>query len=164
MIIKKLIGGYRMVVPSPVPKKIIQMAQIKKLLKDGKIVIACGGGGMAISYSKKKMKYINAVIDKDRASALLAKEIHADRFFILTNVDGVYLNYKKRGQKLISEITAARLKEYLKKGYFEEGSMKPKVESCIDFTESTSKPSAIGSISNPSDVFSLKKSTLISFL
>jgi carbamate kinase len=159
--VKKLIGGYRRVVASPVPKKIVQMEEIKKFLKAGKIVIACGGGGMPVTEEKGKLKYVDAVIDKDRASALLAREIDADRFFILTNVDGVYLNYKKKGQKMIKKVTVSRLKEYLKDGQFEEGSMKPKVESCIDFVESTVKPAVIGNLDKPKNVFSMRKLTLI---
>lgn len=161
LVMKKLIGGYRRVVPSPIPKKIIQMEMIKKLLKQGKIVIACGGGGMPVSYTKGKQEYVDAVIDKDRASALLAKEINADKFFILTNVDGVYLNYKKKNQKFLKKVSAKKLKQYLKDGQFEEGSMKPKVESCIDVVESTKRSAGIGSMSNPNHVFSLKKLTVI---
>jgi carbamate kinase len=161
-VIKKMTGGYRRVVPSPVPKRIVQMDLIQRLLEDDRIVIACGGGGIPVTASRSgKLKYVNVVIDKDRASALLAKEIGASKFFILTNVDGVYLNYKKKGQELIGEITTGRLREHLKKGQFEEGSMKPKVESCIDFVESTRKIAVIGNISNPKGVISLRQSTMI---
>ena len=161
LVIKKLIGGYRRVVPSPTPKRIAQIDIIQRLLKEGRIVIACGGGGMAVSHNAGKLEYVDAVIDKDRASALLAKEIGADKLFILTNVDGAYLNYRKKGEELIRKITAAELKKYLKKGQFEEGSMKPKVESCIDFVESTKKSAGIGNLGNPREVLLLKKLTLI---
>ena len=159
--VKKLIGGYRRVVPSPTPKRIVQIRQIGDLLKENRIVIACGGGGMPVSDSSGKLKYLEAVIDKDKASSLLAIGLKADRFFILTNVDGAYLNYKKRGEKLISKASARQVREYLKEGQFEEGSMKPKVESCADFAESTHKSAGIGNLGNPRGVLSLRKLTLI---
>lgn len=159
--IKKLIGGYRRVVPSPMPKRIVQIRQIKNLLKENRIVIACGGGGMPVSDSSGKLKYLEAVIDKDRASSLLAIGLMADKFFILTNVDGAYLNYKKPGEKFLSKASAKQARKYLKEGQFEEGSMKPKVESCADFVELTHKSAGIGELSNPKAVISLKKLTLI---
>lgn len=159
--VKKLINGYRRVVPSPTPKEIVQKDVIERLLKDKRIVISCGGGGIPVTSSYGRLEYVDAVIDKDRASALLAKEIGADKFFILTNVDGVYLNFKKRNQEFVKRIKSKKLNDYLKSGQFEEGSMKPKIESCIDFAESTKRSAGIGNMANPNDVLSLKKLTII---
>ncbi len=159
--VKKFNGGYRRVVPSPYPIAILQNDVIDMLTKRRKIAIACGGGGIPIMIMSGRMEYADAVIDKDRSSALLAKELKASRFFILTNVDGAYNNFGKSNQKLIERITADDLAELIKKGGFEEGSMKPKLESCIDFVKSCKRSAGIGNMSNPDYVFSLKHLTLV---
>ena len=158
---KKLIKGYRRVVPSPRPKEIVQKPMILELIRSGHIAIACGGGGIPVIRSKNGLSFADAVIDKDKASALLAKEIKADRFIILTNVDGIYLNFKKRDQKFIGRTTARNLKEYLRLGYFESGSMEPKVSACIDFVDATHNSAGIGNINKPWQAISMKKLTVI---
>ncbi len=158
---KKLINGYRRVVPSPEPREIGQKGVILDLLKSRHIVIACGGGGVPVIKTSGGLKFVEAVIDKDRASALLAEEIHADRFIILTNVDGIYLNFKKKNQKFVSRIDARKLKEYAGLGYFESGSMEPKATACIDFVESTRNAAGIGNINKPEQAISMKRLTLI---
>ncbi len=159
--IRKLIGGYRRVVPSPEPLEIMQMDAIKYLLGRHRIVIACGGGGIPVARSGKGLKYTDAVIDKDSASSILASAIRADMLFILTNVDGAYMNYTKRNRELISKSTAKALKASMTQGHFEAGSMMPKVKACIDFAESTGKCAGIGSLSHPRDVLSMKRLTLV---
>lgn len=160
-VMHKLIHGYRRVVPSPMPKEIIQAGLIKKLLQDKRIVIACGGGGIPMRTVSGRLEYADAVIDKDRSSALLAKEINADRFLILTDVDGVYLDFGGKSQRLLRKTSSAELRNYLDAGYFEEGSMKPKVESCIYFVVSTRRNAGIGNISRPEGAISMKRLTVI---
>ncbi|MHB1830322.1 MAG: amino acid kinase family protein [Candidatus Micrarchaeaceae archaeon] len=160
-VMHKLIHGYRRVVPSPNPKEIIQAGLIEKLLKDKRIVIACGGGGISMRPVSGGLEYADAVIDKDLTSALLAKEIKADRFLILTDVDGVYLDFNGKSQRLLRKTSATELKKYIKAGYFEEGSMKPKVESCIYFADSTKRNAGIGNISRPEDAIAMRNITII---
>ena len=125
--------GYRRVVASPVPKKIIEADTVKKLVNSGTIVIAAGGGGIPVVKKNGKLIGIDAVIDKDGASALLAKDIRADMLIMLTGVDKVALNYGKTNEKRLSNITVKEAKLYLKEGHFPSGSMGPKIESAIYF-------------------------------
>jgi carbamate kinase len=128
--------GWRRVVPSPEPKEILNKKVIKDLTKRGNIVIAAGGGGVPVYRDKNKnLKGIEAVIDKDLASALLAREIGAEAFFILTDVPKVYINFKKAGQKELEKITVSEAEAYYKNGEFAEGSMGPKILAAIDFVK-----------------------------
>lgn len=124
--------GYRRVVSSPLPVKIIQRPMIHDLARDGHIVIALGGGGIPI-WKKEDSDYegIEAVIDKDIASAILAREMKADIFLILTTVPKVYLNYGKPDQKPLDKISLSEAKKYLEANHFGSGSMAPKIESAI---------------------------------
>lgn len=131
--------GYRRVVPSPKPLDIVEKEIIKMLLKNDVIVIAAGGGGIPVVKEDGILKGVEAVIDKDRASALLAIEIGADLFVILTGVEKVALNYGKPNQKDLDELTIDEAKKYLKEGQFPSGSMGPKIESAIDFVKATNK-------------------------
>lgn len=158
---RKLIGGYRRVVASPKPLEILEIDVIRDMLDDGKIAIACGGGGIAVAKQRGRLRYMDAVIDKDRASALLAKDLDADVLAILTNVDGAYLDFGKRRQKLIRSIDVKGLEMLLKKGAFEEGSMKPKVEACIDFVKSTGKEACIANISSPEEILLRRRLTVV---
>lgn len=126
--------GWRRVVPSPYPKKIIEAEIIKKILRQDVVVIAAGGGGIPVYRSGKRLVGIDAVIDKDLASSCLARSIGADLLIILTDVDNVYLSYRKRGQKAIRKMTAHQAKKYM--AHFAEGSMKPKVRAAVEFVES----------------------------
>lgn len=135
--------GYRRVVPSPKPLDIVEKEIIKMLLKNDVIVIAAGGGGIPVVKEDGILKGVEAVIDKDRASALLAIEIGADLFVILTGVEKVALNYGKPNQKDLDELTIDEAKKYLKEGQFPSGSMGPKIESAIDFVKATSKACVI---------------------
>lgn len=129
-------GGYRRVVPSPRPKKIIESNIVRKMLDAGIIVIAAGGGGVPVAEDGEGMlRGIDAVVDKDLATALLAKEIGAERFIDLTGVDMVYLDFGKPGQKGLPSLTAKEARRYLEAGEFAPGSMGPKMEAAVEFLE-----------------------------
>lgn len=125
--------GWRQVVPSPKPKKIIEIEGIKNLVKKGVIVIACGGGGIPVVLKKRKLTGVEAVIDKDYASQKLATALKAETLILLTDIDYVYLNYDKKNQRPLKKITVKEATKYLKQGHFWEGSMKPKIEASIEF-------------------------------
>ena len=127
--------GYRRVVPSPLPKKIVEIGAVKKMMEDGMVVISVGGGGIPVVRKGDHYEGIDAVIDKDRSSAQLAADLDADALVILTAVDRVAINFNKPDQKDLSHLTAAEAKEYMKKGEFARGSMLPKVEACLAFIE-----------------------------
>lgn len=126
--------GYRRVVPSPEPMEVFEQHIIRKLVDDGMIVIACGGGGIpVIEYEGHRVEGSEAVIDKDRASALLAAELGVDLFVISTDARQVYLDFKKPTQRGLDRVTAAELQQYYNDGQFPPGSMGPKVESALRF-------------------------------
>ena len=137
--------GYRRVVPSPIPIDIIEKRVIEQLVDNDNIVIAVGGGGIPVIKEDriKLLEGVEAVIDKDRSAALLAKEIGADILLILTAVDKVYINYNKENQQGISELTIEEAKKYIEEGQFAKGSMLPKVEACIDFVSKSKDKIAI---------------------
>ncbi len=137
-------GGWRKVVASPKPLVISNKKSIEQLARAGHIVIAVGGGGIPAFYVEpNKLQGIDAVIDKDLASALLAKQINADRLFILTDVAKVALNFNTPQEKSIDKMNIAQAKQYLKEGQFAEGSMAPKIRAAIDFVENTGKDAII---------------------
>ena len=136
--------GWRRVVASPEPKDVLNKKIIKDLVKKGNIVIATGGGGVPVYRDEKKHLHgIEAVIDKDLASALLAYEIKADDFFILTDVAKVYLNYNKPGQIALDKITVEQAEQYLREGHFSAGSMGPKIRAAIHFIKNGGKETII---------------------
>lgn len=136
-------GMYRRIVPSPNPQRIIELNTIRRLVEDGELVICCGGGGVPVVQDKDGLfRGAAAVIDKDRTSALLARELNAQSLIILTAVDRVCLNYGKPNQKALDRITVDEAKGYLKAGHFAEGSMRPKIEAAIDFVEGSTDPDA----------------------
>ena len=154
--------GYRRVVPSPMPRKICELRTIKALIENHNIVITCGGGGIPVIYTEKGYKGVDAVIDKDRTSALLASKIDADILLILTNIKQVKINYGKINEKGLSTITIEEAKEYMKNNEFKEGSMLPKVEACIYFLLHTKKTKAIiTSLANAKDAINGKGGTTI---
>ena len=126
---------------------------IKDLLAKGNIVIASGGGGIPVhKHTNGYLEAIEAVIDKDLAAALLARQIGADAFFILTDVSNVYLNFNKPNQKKLEVITVGEAKKYYEDGEFAAGSMGPKILAAIDFVENGGKETIItdaGQLSNP---------------
>ncbi|HJZ40505.1 MAG TPA: carbamate kinase [Bacteroidales bacterium] len=129
-------GGFRRVVASPEPVDILNSSIIRDLVSSGNIVVAAGGGGIPV-YIDAKGNYrpVEAVIDKDMASALLAVTIHADEFYILTDVPYVYLNYRRPNQEIAEFIIRDDARRYLEMGMFGEGSMKPKMEAALYFIE-----------------------------
>jgi len=131
--------GYRRVVPSPEPLEIVENEVIQKLVDDDVIVIAVGGGGIPVVKEKNFLKGVEAVIDKDLASSLLASNINAELLLISTNVEKVFLNYNKPNQKGIDRMTVKDAKKYLSEGHFPPGSMGPKIEAGIRFLEKGGK-------------------------
>ncbi len=128
--------GYRRVVPSPIPKEIVEADIIKKLLMDGSTVIAVGGGGIPVIRGKNgNLRGVTAVIDKDYASSLLAITVGADLFLISTDVDRVYLNYNKPNQVGLDRVELKDAKRYLAEGHFLKGSMEPKIRAVVDYLE-----------------------------
>jgi len=141
--------GFRRVVPSPTPKEIIEMDVIKLLLENGYIVIAAGGGGVPVIRNKRgDLEGVEAVIDKDLSSSLLATNLGAGTFIISTAVDAVYLNFGEKNQQAISHTTLPEIKRYLTEGHFKPGSMKPKIKAIIQFLEKGGKKAIITSPEN----------------
>ena len=137
-------GGWRKVVASPKPLVISNKKSIEQLARSGQIVIAVGGGGIPAFYVEpNKLQGIDAVIDKDLASALLAKQIGAERLFILTDVPKVCLNFNTPREKTIDRMTIAEARKFLEEGQFAEGSMAPKIRAAVDFVENTGKDAII---------------------
>ena len=154
--------GYRKVVASPKPTKILELTTIEKLMNEGTIVIACGGGGIPVIKTKEDgYEGIDAVIDKDRTSALLAKEINADKLLILTDVEKVCINYKKENETQIDKMSVAEARVSMRHEEFKEGSMLPKVEAAIDFAKSTEHEAIITSLDKAEEALEGKNGTLI---
>jgi carbamate kinase len=128
--------GYRRVVASPQPQEIVEKDVISKLVQEGYCMIAVGGGGIpVIRQGDGSFKGVDAVIDKDFASSLLAVQIKADELIISTGVPKVYLNYGKPDEQALDKVTLAELKEYVKQNHFAPGSMLPKIQAVISFLE-----------------------------
>ena len=127
--------GYRRVVPSPKPVSIVELETIERLVSEGCIVITVGGGGIPVVKSDGWFEGVAAVIDKDRASAKLALDLHADMLVILTAVEKVSINFNKPNQIDLDVMSLEEAERYIKDGHFAKGSMLPKVESCIDYLE-----------------------------
>ena len=126
--------GWRRVVASPIPKEIIELPAIKDLIEDGIIVYAVGGGGIpVVADDTGKLEGVAAVIDKDRASSLLATGLDADVLIISTAVEKVYLNYGKENAQAIDKMDHIQAQRYIEEGHFAPGSMLPKIESCVEF-------------------------------
>ena len=128
--------GYRGVVASPMPQRIRELETIKTLVNAGHIVITCGGGGIPVISENGKLVGVNAVIDKDNASSLLAAQLGADYLVILTAVEKVAINFGKENQEWLSDLTVEQAKEYIAEEQFAKGSMLPKIEAAIRFAES----------------------------
>ncbi len=153
--------GFRRVVPSPIPKAIIEKNVISELLLKGNIVIAVGGGGIPVINTKNGLKGIAAVIDKDRSAALLAKEIDADILLILTAVDKVCLNYNTDNVRELDSLTIDEAYKYIEENQFAKGSMLPKIEACIEFVKDNNKMAIISSLEKASDAINNKNGTVI---
>jgi len=141
--------GYRRVVPSPLPVEIIELEAIKLLINHGYIVLAAGGGGVAVMRNEQgDLEGLEAIIDKDKASSLLARNIGARTLIISTSVDEIYLNFGEKNQKAIRDVSLPEIKKYLKEGHFKPGSMKPKIEATIEFLEGGGEKAIITSPEN----------------
>lgn len=138
--------GWRRVVPSPRPLAIIEGKAVKRMVDDGMIVIASGGGGIPVIERDGELMGIDAVIDKDLAGEILAEDVGADIFLILTDVDCVKLDYGKPSERPIKRMTLEEARRYLSEGHFPPGSMGPKVEACIRFLEHGGERAIIASL------------------
>ncbi len=127
--------GYRRVVPSPEPMEIMELPAIQAALANNILVIACGGGGIPVVFKRERLVGVDAVIDKDRASSLLAWELEAELFLISTAVDQVALNYGTPDQQPLESLTAGEARGYLRDGQFPPGSMGPKIEAALLYLE-----------------------------
>jgi len=144
-IVEDAARGYRRVVPSPEPIEIVELDVIRSLMRRGVLVVACGGGGIPVVSRNGELHGVEAVIDKDRASALLASQLGVDIFAISTDIDFVYLDYKKPTQRPLRSITASELEKHSKSGHFPAGNMGPKVESALRFLKAGGKQVVITS-------------------
>jgi len=154
--------GYRRVVASPKPIKVIEEDSVNSLLKSGFVVITCGGGGIPVIKKDGKLVGVDAVIDKDLASAKLASDINADMLVILTAVTNAYINFNQPNQKELDVVTVEEVIKYNEQGEFKKGSMKPKIEACINYLKETKgKVAVITSIDNAINAINLKSGTII---
>ena len=151
-------SGYRRVVPSPRPKRILELGVIDLLISRGIIVICTGGGGIPTMFREDgTVVGVEAVIDKDHASALLARELKADRLMMLTDVEAVYQDWGKPGARPIRKISSASIRDHS----FAPGSMAPKVEAAIEFVEQTGGTAAIGALADAQAIIKGEAGTLI---
>ena len=142
--------GWRRVVPSPMPVEVIELAAIRTLTHAGFVVVACGGGGIpVIRRENGKMRGVEAVIDKDHASGLLARDLQADLFMITTSVERVALHYRRPGQRWLDRVTLHEARDYYAEGHFAAGSMGPKIAAMIDYLSFGGK---LGIITNPENI------------
>ncbi|MDA3950079.1 MAG: carbamate kinase [Spirochaeta sp.] len=136
--------GWRRVVPSPIPREIMELDVIRTLVTSGTVAVAAGGGGIpVIQNTDGTCTGIEAVIDKDLAASLLARQLNADRFIISTAVEKVYLNFGTPDQKALETVTIAEAEEYIRAGHFAPGSMLPKIEAAVAFVQATGKEAVI---------------------
>ena len=142
--------GWRRVVPSPLPRAIVEVDVIQRLIADGFIVIAVGGGGIPVVRDEQgNLHGVEAVIDKDHASSLLASSINAELLLISTAVEQVTINYKKPNQQALTHLSVADANRYLAEGQFPAGSMGPKIEAALHFIERGGKEALI---TNPENI------------
>jgi len=153
--------GYRRVVPSPLPKKILEINVIKNLVKNKVIVIAGGGGGIPVYYKNGKLSGSEAVIDKDYTSQVLANAIKAEVLLILTGTPYIYKNYMKKNQKILYRLTTEEAQELINQGEFQEGNIKPKLQAAINFVKKGGKKAIITSPENAMKALNNKAGTHI---
>ena len=145
--------GWRRVVASPKPVEIIEIQAIHQAVELGWIVVACGGGGIpVVRNAAGELRGVSAVIDKDLATSLLAEQLGADLFLISTGVEQVAIHFGQPEQRNLAQMTLAEARQYLAEGHFAPGSMKPKIEACIQFLENSSNPTARALITNPENL------------
>ncbi len=158
---KKTKDGWRRVVPSPEPRELIEINSIKNLMRSGYVPLAAGGGGIPVIRSENTLIGVDAVIDKDLASSLLARNIEAGTFIILTDVDHVYVNYGKKDQEKIENVRSAEMIDYEKDGQFAEGSMGPKVRAALSFLSGGGKKAIITSLEKAGEALTNGYGTII---
>ncbi len=154
-------GGFRRVVASPIPLRIVEAPAIKKFTKEA-IVIAAGGGGIPVVEQNGKLYGIEAVIDKDLASAVLAIDLQTDLLVILTDVPCAYLDFKTKKQKPLRRITLKQAEQYMREGHFGAGSMGPKVQAAINYLKKINGIAIITSPDKLSQALQQKDGTIIS--
>ncbi|KAJ6226308.1 carbamate kinase [Anaeramoeba flamelloides] len=141
--------GWRITTFSPQPLRILEIPVIESLIKDGNVItISCGGGGIPVVNKDGEIKGIEGVIDKDRAGCLLATQVNADLFMILTDVEQCYLDWGKETKRSLDSMTVEEAEQYLEEGHFAVGSMYPKVQSASRFTKKTKRTAIITSLDN----------------
>ena len=134
--------GWRRVVPSPEPREIVELEAVRDLSAAGALVVCSGGGGVPVVRSRGALTGIDAVIDKDLAAALLARELGADALLILTDVPKAYVHYGTPEQTALDTVTASQMRAYAAEGHFKAGSMGPKVEACLRFVDAGGEASS----------------------
>ncbi|MDL4859880.1 carbamate kinase [Enterococcus faecalis] len=135
--------GYRKVVPSPMPKEIVEKEAVRALVEADVLTICSGGGCIPVVAEDGQYVGVEAVNDKDFSARVLAENVDADRLIILTGVDNIYINYNQPDQKALEQISVAEAEEYIKEGHFAAGSMLPKIEAALDFVKGDDKRKAI---------------------
>ena|SRR5579871_146410 len=160
-IVEDAARGYRRVVPSPEPLEIVELELIRELMERGALVVSTGGGGIPVVRDGDALRGVEAVIDKDRASAVLAAQLGVDLFAICTDTDYVYLNYKMPTQIPLRHVTASELARHYREGHFPPGNMGPKVESVLNFLQLGGKEAVITSFDLLSDAIGGRAGTRI---
>jgi len=160
-IVEDAARGYRRVVPSPEPVEIVELDVLRSLMNRGVLVVACGGGGIPVIRCGGQLKGVEAVIDKDRASALLASKLAVNIFAISSDIDFVYLDYKKPTQQPLRSVTASQLQDHYQAGHFPPGNMGPKIESALRFLKAGGREVVITSFEHLSEAIGGKMGTHI---
>jgi carbamate kinase len=157
-------GGYRRLVPSPKPLKIVEMSSIKKLVSQrGSVVIAAGGGGIPVVERRGKLEGVEAVVDKDLASGLVSDGLDAQMLLIITDVRCVSLNFGRKNQIDVSQMTIDEASEHMKEGHFPLGSMGPKVQAAVDFVKNEKRQAIVTSLGHLKRALDEKDGTRIIF-
>ena len=155
-------GMYRRVVGSPAPRSIHDLPIIRPLVEGGTIVIACGGGGVPVFLDRQKeLEGLDAIVDKDAAAAVLARELDAELLLILTNVDAVYADWGKPSKRQLSSLTVDEARALDDKGAFGEGSMAPKVRAAVDYVSATGGRAVIAQLEQGMDAVAGRAGTTI---
>ncbi len=154
-------GGYRRVVPSPRPRHVVEVDVIRRLIADGVVTVAVGGGGIPVVRADGGYKPVEAVIDKDLASARLALEIDADKLVILTDVPAVAVSYGRPGQRWLRRLTVDEARRLMERGEFPPGSMGPKVEAAVEFVSATCREAVIGGLDEAGEVLEGRAGTVV---
>ncbi len=145
---KKTAKGYRRVVISPKPRTIVEKREIRKLIDMDFVVICCGGGGIPVVREGRNFAGVDAVIDKDLASARLAREVGVDIFIIATDVQGAAIHYGTDKERFLTKLTMAEAEQHLKANHFPDGSMRPKIEACVQLINNGVQQAAIAHLTD----------------